>query len=113
MHQETRGLQSRLHHSTTNDNDTSAFRREINDSISLVSRDPFTVDSVLMEHETQRLGGIHEPPTRYRSPTRRNISPSIAWCSMRAAAAAATSSSPSQFGSQSPSMRARSSRPRY
>ncbi|CAF4627562.1 unnamed protein product, partial [Rotaria magnacalcarata] len=66
------------------------------------------------EHETKRLTDLTEAPVRYRSPTRRTLSPSIALRSMRAAAAvAASSSSPSLLGSQSPSTRVRSSRPRY
>ncbi len=71
------------------------------------------IDPVLLDHETKRLTEMHEPPVRHRSPTRRTLSPSIALRSMRAAAAVAASSSPSQLGSQSPGSRVRSSRPRY
>ncbi|CAF3848033.1 unnamed protein product [Rotaria sordida] len=113
LHQEIRGRKSLLHRSITSCDDTNALRREITDSISIVSHDPCCLDPVLLDHETRRLTDLHEPPVRYRSPTRRTISPSIALRSMRAAAAVAASSSPSQLGSQSPSTRVRSSRPRY
>jgi hypothetical protein len=108
-----RNRQTYLNRSLTSGDDISALRREITDSISYVSRDPLALDPVLLDLETRRLADINEPPVRYRSPTRRTLSPSIALRSMRAAAAVAASSSPSQLGSQSPCTRVRSSRPRY
>jgi hypothetical protein len=108
-----RKRQSYLTRSLTSGDELNAIRREINDSLTFVARDPLGMDPILLEHEAQRLTDIHEPPVRHRSPTRRTISPSIALRSMRAAAAVAASSSPSQLGSQSPSSRIRSSRPRY
>jgi hypothetical protein len=108
-----RTRQPGLHRSLTSGDELTALRLELNDPLSYVSRDSFGLDPILLEHETKRLGDIHEPPVRHRSPTRRTLSPSIALRSMRAAAAVAASSSPSQLGSHSPSMRARSSRPRY
>jgi hypothetical protein len=107
-----RKRQSFLNRSITNGDEISALRREITDSLSFVSQDPHGLDPVLLDHETKRLADIHEPPVRHRSPTRRNLSPSIAIRSMRAAAGVAASSQ-SQLASQSPSSRVRSSRPRY
>jgi len=108
-----RKRQSYLTSSLTSGDEINALRREINDSYSYVSRDPLGIDPVLLDIETKRLTDIHEPPVRHRSPTRRTLSPSIALRSMRAAAAVAASSSSSRLGSQSPSARLRSSRPRY
>jgi hypothetical protein len=109
-----RKRQSFLNRSLTNGEEISALRREITDSLSFVSQDPHGLDPILLDHETKRLADIHEPPVRHRSPTRRTLSPSIAIRSMRAAAAAAAAASaPSQHGSQSPTSRVRSSRPRY
>lgn len=102
--------QSYLTRSLTNGDELNALRREINDSITFTTRD--SLDPVLLEHETRRLTEMHEPPVRHRSPTRRNLSPTIALRSMRAAAAVAASS-PSPLTSQSPSSRVRTSRPRY
>ena len=107
-----RKRQTFLNRSITNGEEISALRREITDSLSFVSQDPHGLDPVLLDHETKRLADIHEPPVRHRSPNRRTLSPSLAVRSMRAAAAVAASS-PSQLGSQSPSSRVRSSRPRY
>ncbi|CAM4772379.1 unnamed protein product [Rotaria magnacalcarata] len=114
LHQEIRGRKSLLNRALTSTDENNAVRREIADSIALVSHDPYCLDPILLEHETKRLTDLTEAPVRYRSPTRRTLSPSIALRSMRAAAAvAASSSSPSLLGSQSPSTRVRSSRPRY
>lgn len=106
-----RGRKTYLHRSITNTDETSALRREISDSISTVCHDSY-IDPVLLDHETRRLTEMNEPPVRYRSPTRRTLSPSIALRSMRAAAAVAASS-PSPLRSQSPNSRVRTSRPRY
>ena len=105
-----RKRQSTLNHSLTSTEEINALRREINDPLSYMSRDPHGLDPVLLEHEAKRLTDMHEAPVRHRSPTRRTLSPSIALRSMRAAAAVAASSS---AVSQSPSARVRSSRPRY
>lgn len=107
-----RKRQSQINRSLISGDDINALHREISDSIAYVSRDPYTVDPVLLGHETKRLTDIHEPPVRHRSPTRRTLSPSIALRSMRAAASVAATT-PSQLTSQSPSSRLRSSRPRY
>ncbi|CAF4826729.1 unnamed protein product [Rotaria sp. Silwood1] len=112
LHQEMRKRQTFLTRSLTNGDEISALRREITDSLSFVSQDPRGLDPVLLDHETKRLADINEPPVRHRSPNRRTLSPSLAVRSMRAAATAAATS-PSQISSQSPSTRARSSRPRY
>ena len=108
-----RKRQSFLTRSVTSGEEINALRREITDSLSFVSQDPRGLDPVLLDHETKRLADIHEQPVRHRSPTRRTLSPSIAVRSTRAAATASASSSSSQLGSQSPSMRMRSSRPPY
>lgn len=108
-----RGRSTLLNRSLTSSDETNAVRREIADSIALVSQDPFNVDPVLIEHETKRLTDLTDAPVRYRSPTRRALSPSIALRSMRAAASVAAAAVPSQLGSQSPTTRVRSSRPRY
>ena len=107
-----RKRQSYLTRSLTNGDELNALRREINDSITFTTRDSLALDPVLLEHETKRLTEMHEPPVRHRSPTRRNLSPTIALRSMRAAAAVAASN-PSPLTSQSPSSRVRTSRPRY
>ena len=107
-----RKRQTFLNRSVTNADEISALRREITDSLSFVSQDPHGLDPVLLDHETKRLADIHEPPVRHRSPTRRALSPPLAVRTMRAAAAVAAST-PAQLGSQSPSSRVRSSRPRY
>ena len=97
----------------TRSDELTTLRRDINDSLTFVARDSLALDPVLLEHEAKRLTDMHEPPVRHRSPNRRTLSPSIALRSMRAAAAVAASSSPSQLTSQSPGSRVRSSRPRY
>jgi len=108
-----RKRQTYLTRSLTSGDELNLLRREITDSLSYPSRDPISIDPILLDHEAKRLADINEPPVRHRSPTRRTLSPSIALRSMRAAAAVAASTSPSQLGSQSPSTRVRSSRPRY
>jgi hypothetical protein len=98
----------------TNADDVLALHHDLLDTSAYPTRDSLGLDPILLEHEANRLLDIHEPPVRHRSPTRRNLSPSIALRSMRAAAAVAASSSASQLiGSQSPSTRARTSRVRY
>ena len=99
-----RKRQSFLNRSLTSGEEISSLRRDLNDSLSYVSRDSHGLDPVLLEHETKRLADIHEPPVRHRSPNRRTLSPSIALRSMRAAASVAASS---------PNTRPRVSRQRY
>lgn len=112
LHQEIRGRKGYLHRPMTNTDENSNLRREIHESLtSSVCHDPY-MDPVLLEHETRRLTEMNEQPVRYRSPTRRTMSPSIALRSMRAAASVATSSS-SPLRSQSPNARVRASRPHY
>ena len=101
-----RKRQAFLTRSMNTGDEINALRREITDSLSFVSQDPRGLDPALLDHETKRLADIHEPPVRHRSPTRRNVSPSLGTRNIRAAAMAAASS-------PSPTSRMRSSRPRY
>lgn len=105
-----RKRQAFLTRSVANGEEINALRREITDSLSFVSQDPHGLDPVLLDHETKRLAEIHEPPVRHRSPTRRNLSPSI---NMRNLRSSATPTTTTTSNGHSPSSRARSSRPRY
>lgn len=99
-----RKRQAFLTRSMANGDEINALRREITDSLSFVSQDPHGLDPVLLDHETKRLADIHEPPVRHRSPTRRNLSPSMNMRNLRPT---------TNTNGQSPNARARSSRPRY
>lgn len=107
-------IRQRQSHLNRSGDDLSKLRRELTDTLTFSTRDPLTLDPLLLDHEVQRLGEIHEQPVRLRSPTRRQVSPSIALRSMRAAAAvAASSATVSPLNTSSPSARARTSRPHY
>lgn len=102
-----RKRQSFVARSLNSGDEINALRREITDSLSFVSQDPRGLDPILLDHETKRLADIHEPPVRYRSPTRRTASPPLGTRNQRAPGPVQTNSSPS------PNARHRSSRPRY